>query len=473
MPTDHAEELAEIERAQCDEHIRTYQRSPVDVLRTLVFLVGALLAAAVAHWARDAVLAFEQDLLLLVELDSKVERFVAGALQALVTLFGLAFVVVPIVLRRYRVLGYLAVAHVVAVLGSLGLMWLTDRPPSGATALQRQLANQVGPGPNEIALAALSGMVAAFTVLAVFVSARYRRAGAVALAVVVVGRLFVAADLPADLLVVVLFGAAAGCGVLFAFGRPDSHPTRAAIEAALAASGLDVADLRPADVDARGSTPYVATLTDESRVFAKVLGGSERSADLLFRTYRFLRLKNVGDERPFSSLRRAVEHEALGRPAGARRRRRHAAAAGDQRGRSRLDAAGYELIEGTSLDRLDPAGVDDALLDRIWQQAALLRRHRIAHRDLRRSNIFVDADGACWVIDFGFSEVAADDTLLDADAAQLIAATSVAVGADRSVDAAVRVLGAAGGRPVAAAPPAERALSSATRDRDEGPARVC
>ena len=43
----------------------------------------------------------------------------------------------------------------------------------------------------------------------------------------------------------------------------------------------------------------------------KVRSPAERSADLLFRLYRYLRLKNVGDERPFVSLRRAVEHEAL------------------------------------------------------------------------------------------------------------------------------------------------------------------
>lgn len=448
---DNARQLAEVERAQLDEHIRGYRRSPIDAIRALIFLVGALLAAAVAHWARDAVLALEQDLILLVgQLDTAAERVVAGTLQVLVTLFGLAFLVVPIVLRRYR------------VLGSLGLMWLTDRAPRGASAAQRQLAAEVGLGPNEVALASLAGMVAAFTVLAVFVSARYRRAGAVALAVVVVGRLFVAVDLPVDLLVVVLFGATAGCVVLFAFGRPDSRPTASAISAALASGGLDVATLAPADVESRRSTPYVVTLTDGSRLFAKVVGGRERSADLLFRTYRFLRLKNVGDERPFSSLRRAVEHEAmvalLARDSGVATPRLRVI---NEVGRDSMVLC-YEFVDGTSLDHVDPATVDDALLDRIWRQAALLRRPRIAHRDLRRSNILVDPGGGCWLIDFGFSEVAVADTLVDADTAQLLAATSVAVGAERSVDAAVRVLGPA---PVASSLRLLQptALSSATR----------
>ena len=70
-----------------------------------------------------------------------------------------------------------------------------------------------------------------------------------------------------------------------------------------------------------------------------------------------------------------------------------------------------------------------------------MRKERIAHRDLRRANIFRDADGQLWIIDFGFSELAASDQLLQADVAELIAATGVVVGAERAVDAAVRGIG--------------------------------
>ena len=46
-------------------------------------------------------------------------------------------------------------------------------------------------------------------------------------------------------------------------------------------------------------------------MFVKALGRDERSADLLFRAYRWIRLRKTGDHRPFVSLRRSVEHEAL------------------------------------------------------------------------------------------------------------------------------------------------------------------
>jgi glycosyltransferase 2 family protein len=102
----------------------------------------------------------------------------------------------------------------------------------------------------------------------------------------------------------------------------------------------------------------------------------------------------------------------------------------------------YDLIAGRSLDRVDDADVSDDLLRRLWEQVALLRRHRIAHRDLRRANVFVDGDGEPWIIDFGFSEVAASKGLLDADVAQLLAAFTLKVGPERAVDSAVAVLGA-------------------------------
>jgi len=71
----------------------------------------------------------------------------------------------------------------------------------------------------------------------------------------------------------------------------------------------------------------------------------------------------------------------------------------------------------------------------------LLRGDRIAHRDLRGANVFVDTEGKPWIIDFGFSELAAADRLLQPDVAQLPATTTEAVGASRAVAAAIDVLG--------------------------------
>ena len=64
-----------------------------------------------------------------------------------------------------------------------------------------------------------------------------------------------------------------------------------------------------------------------------------------------------------------------------------------------------------------------------------MRRHRIAHRDLRLANVFLADDGVVWMIDFGFSELAASDLLLTNDVAELLASSTLQVGPVRAVAA--------------------------------------
>ena len=102
------------------------------------------------------------------------------------------------------------------------------------------------------------------------------------------------------------------------------------------------------------------------------------------------------------------------------------------------------------------------MLLKIWQGVAKLRRHRIAHRDLRLANVMVAPDGQPWLIDFGFAEIAATDQMLDTDVAELLSSTALKAGVKRAVDAAIAVIGKAA---VASAAPRIQplALSTATR----------
>jgi undecaprenyl-diphosphatase len=216
-------------------------------------------------------------------------------------------------------------------------------------------------------------------------------------------------------------------------GAPSRRPTTQAVIDGLDAVGLPVQRLERAGVDARGSTPYFGVGADGAKLFVKALGTDERSADLLFRLYRGLLPHNFGDEKPFNSLRRSVEHEAFvalnASALGVRTPALRAFATADPNGY----VLAYEAIEGKSLDRLDPSDVSDEVMAAIWDLVGLLRDHRIAHRDLRLANIFLDDDGHAWLIDFGFSEVAASDVLLATDVAELVASSSVYVGPERAV----------------------------------------
>ncbi len=425
-----------------EESTRRYNRSPVDVLRLVVFGVIALTVIAVTIWVEDAIVGVEEDLIALFGfLSSSAERVLHGALEIFVILIAVVVYLLPIINRRLRLFGYLVASSTLAFVAMHGAQWLIDRETT-ITALnelaRRSGLTDTGSAAGSVGVAQTTAM---FIALAPFVTRRWRRAGAVTIALLVLLRLLVSVRLPAELFVALPLGAFCGTAVLLAFGRPDRRPTVEAIQAALGDVGLPVVEVHVAEVDARGSTPYFATMADGTGLFVKVLGSQERAADLLFRFYRFLRFKNVGDDRPFSSLRRTIEHEALiallARDVGIRTPRLRGIV--DVGSDSMLLT--YEMIDGSSLDGIAGEELTDELMAAIWQQIADLRTHRIAHRDLRRANVFIGDDAVPWIIDFGFSEVAVPDTILDADVAQMLASLAVAVGADRAVDAAVGVLG--------------------------------
>ena len=97
----------------------------------------------------------------------------------------------------------------------------------------------------------------------------------------------------------------------------------------------------------------------------------------------------------------------------------------------------YEAVDGRSLDGVPPEEITDEVLAEVWHQLARLRAVRIAHRDLRLANLFLGSDGKVWMIDFGFSEMAASDLLLANDVAELVASSSAVVGAERATAHAI------------------------------------
>jgi glycosyltransferase 2 family protein len=438
-----------------------YQRSPVDVLRLVVAAVAFLLCLALAVGAKNTMVGVEADLLQLIDrVPSALADFLVGLVQLVALAAPLVLVAVALVLRRFRLAVLLVAVPGMAAVLEGALVSRLDRlkPPLLERALGEEswVAGAAFPG-----TAWLCGAAAAATVASPWLTRGMRRATWWLIGVFAVTRMVTGHAAPLDVLTAIALGAVAGSAGLLLVGRPSLRPSRPQLVEALARSGLEVASLERAGVDARGSTPYFAKLTDGRRLFVKALGQDERDADLLFRAWRRLRLQNVGDEVPYSTLRRAVEHEALVslKVTDSGVRTPHlvtVAAVGEP-----AMVLAYDAVDGRSLDKVDDGELDDVLRG-VWRQVARLRRERIAHRDLRLANVFLDPDGDAWLIDFGFAELAASDAMLDEDAAELLCSTYTKVGAERAVAAAVEALGP---DPVAAAlryvQPA--ALSTATR----------
>jgi uncharacterized protein (TIRG00374 family) len=418
-----------------------YRRSPTDAVRLILFGTATILLLVLTRWAESTVLAFENDVVALFgRLNSSVEHALNQTLSIAAVIMSVAVFVPPLLLKRYRLIGYIVVANVATVILVGIATWWLDRV--AARSLLSSVVGKLGDTTlGSLNLWTLAQLTSSFVILAPFVGRRWRQAGIVVLSALVLGRIVLVSGRSSEIFLVVSIGATVGVAVLLAFGRPNRRPTLDAVTEALASSTSTPVTIEPYALGVRGARWYLATAAEGPRLIVKVLSPDERSVDLLYRTYRYLRLKNVGDERPFSSLRRSIEHEALvalqARDVGVSTPRMRALA---EVGEDSMLIA-YEMVDAHRLDHLGAEHVTDEFLRELWRQVACLRKHRIAHRDLRRANVLVDADDAPWITGFAFSEVAASNDQLDGDIAELVAALSLTVGADRSVNAAVETLG--------------------------------
>jgi undecaprenyl-diphosphatase len=415
-------------------------RSPADVLRAIVATV-ALLALVLVQWLfGDSVVGFASDLLRgLDALPASLMTVLVVSSRVLAVVFLAGGFVLAVLRGRWRLL----VGAIVAGVAAAGLFALADAVAPDAERLLSPITDNVSVlsdrgFPTASGLAVIAAIV---TASAPWLSRRMRRLGWVLVWLLLIDR-FVLAPVAFDTTTAVLSGWVAGSLVLVLLGAPPRRPRGAAIADGLALAGVPVARLEQANLDARGSTVYFAEAADGRRLFVKALGDDERSADVMFRLYRRIQPRDFGDEKPFSSLRRAVEHEALvalaARYLGVNTPRVVAFTRAEPNG----FVLAYEAIDGKSLDRVPPEAVDDTVLDAIWTQLVLLRAKRIAHRDLRLANVFLGSDRNVSIIDFGFSELAASDLLLATDVAELLASSTLQVGVDRAVARGVAAVGA-------------------------------
>ncbi len=419
---------------QVDRH-DWVRAAPSDVLHAAVALVatamvlvlGRVFDQAIVTGAAQVLVGFRRIPDWLVDVIS-----VVGSV--LLVVLGVAGLVIGVFHRHWRLV-------LMAMSGAAAAAALTAviNPAIDATAAllpESDLRVSVGRVPSAALLAAVT---AAVVVVSTSLPRIWRRAAWVLVMSMIVLR-FVGEPLSLDAIVSAVLGWTVGSVVVVVGGAPSRRPTSASVLTGLAEVGIELVELTPASVDARGSTPYFGTAPDGTRYFVKVLGGDERSADLLFRVWRFLQPRNFGDQRPFSSLRRGVEHEALVAVMARQFGIRTPSVVGLGTAEPNGVVLAYEAIAGRSLDQLAPDELTDEVLAQAWQQLSVLREHRIAHRDLRLANIFLGDDGELFLIDFGFSELAAEELLMHTDLVEMLASSATVVGAERAVRVASTVI---------------------------------
>ena len=438
-------------------------RHPGDVIRliaaVLVLAVAVVVAALLPALLRPAAAAVTG-----VGPATEAGRVLTGLVQVMIAAAALVLLVAALRYRRFRVLATVAGGFAAAAALMAGIAYLAG-PGGPAPAGLRQGSWLAGAGFPDPAV--LAGLAAVAVAAAPWLSRPWRRASWATLLLIGAARLVTGGLLPLQLVLALAAGVTVGAGLLVAFGVPDRRMGPAGVAAALRAGGVPVSQVSGPLRAAKGSRPFEATTGDGNGLFVKVSGSDQRDADLLYRAWRGIRLRGVGDTRPAASLFKAVEHEAL---LGVMAERAGVAVphvgqvirAGDGSVLLTMD-----LVAGTSLDQVPADRITDQLARTLWREVGQLHQARIAHRSLHGSNIMIGQDGSAVLVDFSFAELAATSRQRAIDVAELLTSLAGRIGPDRAVATAAATIGAGG---VAAAVPLLQplALSAGTRHAIKG-----
>jgi uncharacterized membrane protein YbhN (UPF0104 family)/tRNA A-37 threonylcarbamoyl transferase component Bud32 len=249
-----------------------------------------------------------------------------------------------------------------------------------------------------------------------------------------VGALALEIATPSEALAGLALGLGAGAVVRVAFGSPLGVPPLERVQAALAALGVQVADLRIAERQRIGYAEYVAQ-DDDGPLKVRVLGRDAQDTQRIARRWRLLAYRDPPRSSPIGRLEQ-VEHEALttmmAAQAGVRVPLVVAVGVGPQD-----DAVLVTRQEDVEpLELASPDQVSDELLEELMRQLARLHEAGIAHGRLNASNVIV-VDGEPVLVDFSAATLGAPQATLDIDVAELLVACCVLVGPARTLTTAV------------------------------------
>jgi glycosyltransferase 2 family protein len=443
----------------------TRYRHPGDVIR-LIAAAPVLAVAVLIVALLPALLQPDAAAITAVGPATAAGQVLTGLVQVTIAAAALVLLVVTLRHRRFRVLVTVAGGFAAAAALMAGISYLAG--PGGSAALPaglRQGSWLTGAGFPDPAV--LAGLAAVAVAAAPWLSRPWRRVAWATLLLIGAARLASGGLLPMQLVLALAAGVTVGAGLLVVFGVPDRRIGPTGVAAALGAGGVPVSQVTGPLATAKGSRPFQAVTGGGCALFVKVFGSDQRDADLLYRAYRGIRLRGVGDTRPAASLFKAVEHEALLAVMAER-----AGVAVPHVGQVIRAGDGsvlltMELVAGQCLDEVPADRITDQLARDIWHEVGRLHRARIAHRSLHGTNILISQNGCPRLTDFSFAELAATSRQRAIDVAELLTSLASRIGPDRAVATATAEIGTGG---VAAAVPLLQplALSASTRREIKG-----
>ena len=371
-------------------------------------------------------------------------NLLASALQ-LLTLAALVLGLLALVVfrRSSRSIRFLRVA-VAAALAFAGMYGISLLVGTDVLHLGRPLPAFYGQGAAVPTTDQLAMLAAAILVHSPWSSARGRRVGRLVVIVAIGARLATALAEPSTMLMAIAVGATAAQLCHLLLGVPNQRPRAADVANTLNRFGYQLASVEVMqEANFRGVATFRAIDGDGAILFVKVVGRESWAAGLPQRLYRSLRFREVGDDRPFVTVRHRVEHEALcalkaytdGVPTP------RLAVVTEFPGDAMLLA--FEATSMQSLDSLEPDERGQDLLQKAWDVVVALRKSKTVHHRLNGEYLFVDAQRNVMVVDFSSAELGASDRAMSSDIAEVLGITAARLGVETAVAAAVRAVGLA------------------------------
>jgi uncharacterized protein (TIRG00374 family) len=227
-------------------------------------------------------------------------------------------------------------------------------------------------------------------------------------------------------------GAAAAAAVHLVTGSPGGRPTPTTVTTTLAELGVLIHDVEPALVEPAGVVLMNATDVDGRALAVKVYGRDAWDSQLIAKLWRWTWYRDGRTTLLLSRLHQ-VEHEALltvlaGRAGIPVPDIVVAGAAPDGDAALVSTAAGTPLAQ-TADDNLD----DERSLVELWSAMRLAHDRGIVHGAIDRQRVTLDHDGSPLLIDWSAASVAAPQSAVDNERAQLLVLTTFVAGADRAV----------------------------------------
>ena len=380
---------------------------------------------------------------------TSIDELVTGLVQSLPGLFGwfweiaydlllgwtLVLVALALFVRgRKRLLVEELGAGALAVGVALVAGWLAGT--DWADSLRAMTASASPPVYVAVRLALATAVV---VMASPYMARPFRYLGRVVVGVGALAAIALETAFPIGMLAAFAVGIGSAAIVHLLFGSPAGRLTLDQVADALAELGVEASGLRQAPLEPRGVAIAIAEAPDGRSLRVKVYGRDAWDGQLLAAAWSALWYR--GDTPHLVRGRREqVEHEAFVTLLAERAQVAvlPVVAAGMA---SEQDALLVTEATGRPLDRLDPAELDDQLLERIWVNLGRLHVLGVAHRRLDASRIVVRPDGTPAFGDFGGAGVAADDDDITADRAQVLVATALAAGPQRAASTALAALG--------------------------------